>query len=116
MKRAFYVGKFEPFHMGHMEVARYIESAPDIDEIIIGIGSSQWNWQNRNPERPWLDNIFTWQERKEIIEKSLRPRLSKKFYVIPIFDFLPKWGAESTLKWFKYIKDHCSEFHCLYTN
>lgn len=111
-----YVGKFQPFHIGHFAVVEHIASAPDIDEIVIAIGSSQWNWQNRNPERPWLDNIFTWQERKEIIEKSLEGAFAKKTYVIPIFDFLPKWGSASTPKWFNFIRDHCPEFHRLYTN
>ncbi len=84
-------------------IGENIDSASDIDEIIICIGSAQWNWENSNPECPSLYNIFTWQERKEIIEKSLLGRISKKVYIIPVMDFLPKWGADSTIKWFNYI-------------
>ena len=58
MKRALYVGKFQPFHIGHLEIAKNIDRAKDIDEIVVAIGSSQWNWQNRDPERFWLDNMF----------------------------------------------------------
>jgi len=116
MKRALYVGKFQPFHIGHLEIAKNIDRAKDIDEIVVAIGSSQWNWQNRDPERFWLDNMFAIDERVEIIESSLKGRISKKFYVVPIFDFLPKWDKDSTPKWFDGIKTRCPEFHVLYSN
>lgn len=116
MRRALYIGKFQPFHIGHLGVVRHIAAVPDIDEIVIGIGSAQWNWQNRNPERPLLDNIFTVEERRAIIERSLGGRVSKKVHIVPILDFLPKWGAVSTLQWFEYIENHVPEFHYLFTN
>ncbi len=116
MKRALYIGKFQPFHLGHLDIVKQIASASDIDEIIICIGSAQWNFKNRNPERPWLDNFLTWQERKEIIERSLAGIVSKKVHILPVTDFLPKWGPDSTPQWFNYIKNHSPEFAVLYTN
>lgn len=116
MKRALYIGKFQPFAIHHLAIVENIDKAPDIDEIVIAVGSSQWNAQNRDPERFWLDNMFTIEERVAIIESSLKGKISKKFYIVPIIDFLPKWGADTTPKWFSYIKTHCPKFHCLYSN
>ena len=39
MKRAFYIGRFQPFHLGHYSVITSI--AEEVDELIIGIGSAQ---------------------------------------------------------------------------
>lgn len=116
MKRALYIGKFQPFHIGHLEIVKNMDRAPDIDEIVIAVGSSQWSWQNRDPERFWLDNMFTIDERVSIIESSLRGRIKKKFYIVPIFDFLPKWDKNTTSKWFNGIRTRCPEFHVLYSN
>ena len=84
MKRALYIGKFQPFHIGHLSIVEHIVSAPDIDEIVICIGSSQWNWKKPNSERPLLDNFLTWQERKEVIEFSLKGVISKKVRIVPV--------------------------------
>lgn len=116
MKRALYIGKFQPFHIGHLSIVECIAAASDIDEIVICIGSSQWDWKNPNPERPLLDNFLTWQERKEVINFSLKGVVSKKVHIVPILDFLPKWGKESTPKWFDCIKTRAPEFSVLYTN
>lgn len=116
MERALYIGKFQPFHIGHLEIVKNMDKAPDIDEIVIAVGSSQWSWQNRDPERFWLDNMFTIDERAAIIESSLRGKIKKKFHIVPIFDFLPKWDKDSTPKWFNGIKTRCPEFHVLYSN
>jgi nicotinamide-nucleotide adenylyltransferase len=76
MIRALYVGRFQPFHLGHLLVIKHILS--QADNIIIGIGSSEDNYQ--------LDNPFTAGERFEMIERSLlKEGISKdKYYIIPM--------------------------------
>ncbi|MGQ9543738.1 MAG: nicotinamide-nucleotide adenylyltransferase [Candidatus Bathyarchaeia archaeon] len=57
-----YVGRFQPFHLGHLEVVRSILTK--VDELTIVIGSSQYSHTRRNP--------FTAGERVTMIRESLR--------------------------------------------
>lgn len=75
MKRAFYIGRFQPYHHGHQSVIDRIAS--EADEIIIGIGSAQLSHDEDNP--------FTAGERVLMITRALEG-LKKPYYVIPIED------------------------------
>jgi nicotinamide-nucleotide adenylyltransferase len=39
MRRAFYIGRFQPFHLGHYSTICTI--AKEVDELVIGIGSAR---------------------------------------------------------------------------
>lgn len=56
------IGRFQPFHLGHLDLAKQI--LEDCDELIIGITSSQFNYLEKNP--------FTAGERIEMIHNSLK--------------------------------------------
>jgi len=56
------MGRFQPFHLGHLDLARQILG--DNDEAIIAITSSQFNYLPKDP--------FTSGERIEMIHNSLR--------------------------------------------
>lgn len=75
MKRAFYIGRFQPYHNGHHAVLS--EIAKSTDEIVIGVGSAQLSHELKNP--------FTAGERVLMITRSLQD-LGVPFYVIPIED------------------------------
>ena len=49
--RAFFIGRFQPFHRGHLAMVRRILETND--EIIVGIGSAQYSHtgENRSEER-----------------------------------------------------------------
>ena len=81
--KALFVGRFQPFHNGHLRVLKTVYK--DFDEIIIGIGSSQYS--------NTLENPFTAEERKEMIEKTLNAEGIKnyKIYFIPDIHNYPKW-------------------------
>ncbi len=59
--RGLMMGRFQPFHLGHLELAKQILS--ECDELIIAVTSSQFNYLEKDP--------FTAGERIEMIHKSL---------------------------------------------
>lgn len=56
------MGRFQPFHKGHLELVAQILS--ECDEVVIAITSSQFNYQEKDP--------FTAGERIEMIHQSLK--------------------------------------------
>lgn len=77
------IGRFQPFHLGHLDAVKFALSS--VDELLIGIGSSNKFSEKRNP--------FTADERKEMIESSLdESTLGKiKIYYIPDVNDHDKW-------------------------
>ena len=73
--RAFYIGRFQPYHLGHQEVLEKI--ARECEEIIVGVGSAQLSHTFSDP--------FTAGERISMIMRSLVD-INVLFYVIPIED------------------------------
>ncbi|MDD1730188.1 MAG: nicotinamide-nucleotide adenylyltransferase [Methanospirillum sp.] len=99
MKRAFYIGRFQPFHNGHLTVIdRIIREA---DELIIGIGSAQLSHD--------LENPFTAGERVLMITRALEG-LSKPYYVIPIEDI------QRNSLWVAHIISMTPPFETIYTS
>lgn len=60
--RGLMIGRFQPFHLGHLDLAKQILS--ECDEVIIAITSSQFNYLHKDP--------FTAGERIEMIHNSLK--------------------------------------------
>lgn len=85
MKRGLFVTRSEPFHNGHLSAVKEIDGAPDLDEIVIGIGSSQYSHT--------LDNPFTFEEREQMVRRTLENKVSKPFQIVGIPDIhdYPKW-------------------------
>ena len=77
------IGRFQPFHNGHLKLIQNIQSK--YDEIIIGIGSSQYCYDKQNP--------FTIEERRVMIEKTLKENKITNFIIFEISDInnYPKW-------------------------
>jgi len=71
--RGLYVGRFQPYHLGHQEVIKKISK--EVDEIIIVIGSAEESHTIKDP--------FTAGERVVMICNSLGD-LRGKCYVIPL--------------------------------
>jgi nicotinamide-nucleotide adenylyltransferase len=70
------VGRYQPFHNGHILVIRkMLESFPS---VIVGIGSAQYS---HTPENP-----FTAGERVEMAVESLRAEGIDDFYAVPMED------------------------------
>lgn len=56
-----YIGRFQPFHKGHLSVV--LEALDHCDKLIIAIGSAQESGTEKNP--------FAFELRKELIRRSL---------------------------------------------
>ena len=69
------IGRFQPFHKGHLAAGDFALSKVEI--LWIGIGSSNKSFEKRNP--------FTADERRKMILSTLDPKRQKrtKIYYIP---------------------------------
>ncbi|MEM0140701.1 MAG: nicotinamide-nucleotide adenylyltransferase [Thermoplasmatales archaeon] len=74
--RPLLIGRFQPFHNGHLWlVGRIVQ---EYGSIIIGIGSAQ--------ESHTLVNPFTAGERQYMIQRALESNSIRDFYLVPIED------------------------------
>jgi len=78
MKTALFVGRFQPMHLGHLKVIKWI--LKKYDKVIIVIGSSQESKTEKNP--------FNLKERKRMIQNTLNAEkiMGKKYQIISIPD------------------------------
>jgi nicotinamide-nucleotide adenylyltransferase len=109
-KPALYIGRFQLFHKGHLDVMRYISEADDISSIVIGIGSSQFDHTNKSPKWPWANNPFTYEERKEMVIGSIEGIITKPYSIDPVPDYF------DYPKWYNHIVENLPPFGCLYTS
>jgi nicotinamide-nucleotide adenylyltransferase len=81
--KVLFIGRFQPFHKGHLKII--VDASKKYQEVLIGIGSSQYGNKSDNP--------FTATERKNMIEKSLNKIGVNNFKIILIPDIHnpPKW-------------------------
>lgn len=76
MKTGLFIGRFQPFHKGHLATLKQMEK--ECDELIIAIGSAQYAFYQQNP--------MTAGERIQAISAVLRKELRKPFHLLPIED------------------------------
>ena len=99
--RALMMGRFQPFHLGHLDLVGKI--LDECDEIIIAITSSQFNYLEKDP--------FTAGERIEMIHNSINDfkiDLSRCFIV----------GIENQFNiatWSSYLKSALPRFDKVYS-
>jgi len=74
---AIFIGRFQPFHKGHLKAIKWILKKEK--KIFIIIGSSQ--------ESLTKNNLFSFSERKEMIEKTLKSEKIRNFKIYGVPDF-----------------------------
>lgn len=96
------IGRFQPFHKGHLQLIQTILS--EVNFLKIGIGSSQYSNTTYNP--------FSYDERKEFIIQSLRFANvgSDRYEIYPLPDLhhMKKWVAQ--------VLDVFGNFNIFYSN
>lgn len=101
-RRALFVGRFQPFHNGHLHaIKRILEEA---DELIIVVGSAQMSHEHDNP--------FTAGERLEMIRYTLDAAAvdTGRYMLIPIPD------APAHRVWVSQVESQTPRFDIVYTN
>lgn len=101
-KRALFVGRFQPFHNGHLHAVKVILEAAE--ELVIVVGSAQMSHELSNP--------FTAGERIEMIRKALDAAGVDRgrYMLIPIPD------APAHRVWVSQVESQTPMFDIVYTN
>lgn len=99
MKQGLFIGRFQPFHNGHLKCIK--DALNHVDHIIIGIGSSQYSDQKENP--------FTAEEREEMIQSALEEANIKDFSIY----FIPDINNDD--KWVEHVESLVPDFEIAYT-
>lgn len=90
-KVGMYVGRFQPIHNGHMSIIE--RGLEECDHLIIVIGSAQESGTKKNP--------FSFEFRKELIQRSLRGRGAK----VTIIGVNDREEVKDDSAWGRYLLD-----------
>jgi nicotinamide-nucleotide adenylyltransferase len=97
---ALLIGRFQPFHNGHMEVVKTI--ARECDRMIVGIGSAQLSHTFENP--------FTAGERHLMMSRAFHDEGLENFFLVPIMD-INRYAV-----WVAHVSSLVPPFQVVYTN
>jgi len=102
VKRGLFVGRFQPFHLGHLEAVKDI--LEKIDELVIVVGSSQYSHR--------IDNPFTAGERVTMIRKALEEQgiSPSRYWIVPVPD------VHVHMTWVSQVLGYTPRFNVVYTN
>ena len=101
--RALYLGRFNPPHLGHIHALKYILDQPDIDDVIVLIGSGEKAYSLKNP--------FTGGERFEMLVALVKEHFDiNKFFISAIPDI-----NRNTI-WAANVVDLVPPFEVIFTN
>lgn len=102
VERGLFIGRFQPFHLGHLYALEWIMKMER--EVVIAVGSAQYSYSFRNP--------FTLGERLEMISLCLK---EKELWGRTIIAGVPDTNGQHSL-WVQVVKTHCPHFTRVYTN
>ena len=94
------IGRFQPFHLGHLEALQFALSK--VDKLWVGLGSSDSPIQKNNP--------FTAMERKEMILSSIDDLMKDKISIY----FIP--DLDNHIKWIEKIDTIVPKFDIVFSN
>lgn len=102
IKRGLYVGRFQPFHLGHLQAIQHI--LKEADEAVIVIGSAQYSHNTNNP--------FTAGERLVMIRSALKEADVdySRVWVVPVPD------VHLHMLWVSALEGYTPKFNVVYSN
>ena len=102
VNRGLYVGRFQPFHIGHLDAIEH--ALREVDELVIVIGSAQYSHNSDNP--------FTAGERLFMIRKALLEAKvdNSKLWIVPVPD------VHLHMLWVSAVEGYTPKFNVLYSN
>jgi len=102
VKRGLFVGRFQPFHLGHLAAIKDV--LKEVDELVIVIGSAQYSHNLNNP--------FTAGERLIMVRKALEEAGIdySRVWVVPVPD------AHLHMMWVSAVEGYTPPFDVVYSN
>jgi len=100
--RGLLVGRFQPFHLGHLAVVREIAVQRPGTPLILAIGSAEESFTWKNP--------FTAGERFEMIDRALPSVPGGPYHIVPVADI------RRHAQWVHYLESLLPTFDRVYTN
>lgn len=102
VKRGLFVGRFQPFHLGHLAAIKDV--LKEVEELVIVIGSAQYSHNLNNP--------FTAGERLIMVRKALEEAGIdySRVWVVPVPD------AHLHMMWVSAVEGYTPPFDVVYSN
>jgi nicotinamide-nucleotide adenylyltransferase len=100
--RGLLVGRFQPFHLGHLGVVREIRRRRPAAPLLLAIGSAEQSYTWENP--------FTAGERFEMIERAITDSRLDRVAIVPVPDI------QRHAQWVRYLEGMLPTFDRVYTN
>ena len=94
------IGRFQPFHLGHLEALQFALSK--VDKLWLGLGSSNKPIEKNNP--------FSVDERKQMILSSIDDSIKNKISIY----FIP--DVDNHVKWIEKIDTIVPKFDIVFSN
>jgi nicotinamide-nucleotide adenylyltransferase len=94
------IGRFQPFHLGHLEALQFALSK--VDKLWLGLGSSNKPIGKSNP--------FSAEERKKMILSSINDSMKNKITIY----FIP--DVDNHVKWIEKIDTIVPKFNIVFSN
>ena len=101
-KRGLFVGRFQPFHLGHLNAIKNV--LKEVEELVIVIGSAQYSHNLANP--------FTAGERLIMVRKALEEAGIdySQIWIVPVPD------VHLHMMWVSSIEGYTPKFDVVYSN
>ena len=102
VNRGLYVGRFQPFHLGHLGAIKSVLN--EVDELVIVIGSAQYSHKGNNP--------FTAGERLVMIRHALQEAKVNysKVWIVPVPD------VHLHMLWVSALEGYTPKFNVVFSN
>jgi nicotinamide-nucleotide adenylyltransferase len=98
--KALLLGRFQPFHKGHMKVVTDI--VKDAEYLVIAVGSAQYSHS--------LENPFTSGERYTMITRTLKSEGIENYHIVTVED-LHRYAV-----WVSHVVAHAPKFDVVYAH